>query len=335
MWRVGLVLLSLLFFALSSARLSLGERPTTADARVTKGDLQQSVQTATSEPTATAGDSDEQAVIRSAEAYAAFEDVWTALPSSDISAAQEEIPAFLMQEAQAQWAFAPNTTTPEEARGKASKPLADRADNAATRIYVLYGQYGWTTSSGMYHLAQSLARYGEVSVHQWDDRTIVQDAKRHSGKIVIIGYSLGANSTVAIANKLPHVDLIVAYDPSRLSPLAHEANGEFTQHVKPTVRRAICFYNPYAWYFGGARLEGSSVEVVPISNFHLAVAVDQRLHDITEEAVKQVALRLPAKESPAPEPANTVVASQPGKQVRAGGVNSVSRTAARASTPNG
>jgi dienelactone hydrolase len=333
MRRVGLILLSLVFFALSSARLSLGERPTTADVGTTKGDLQQSVQTTISEPTAIAGDSEEQAVIRSAESYAAFEDVWTALPSSQISAASEEIPAFLMQEAQAQWAFAP-ATTPEEGRGKATKPLPDRADNAATRIYVLYGQYGWTTSAGMYSLAQSLARYGEVSVHQWDDRTIVQDAKRHSGKIVIIGYSLGANSTVAIANKLPQVDLIVAYDPSRLSPLAHEVNGEFTQHVKPTVRRAICFYNPYAWYFGGARLAGSSVEVVPISNFHLAVAVDQRLHDITEEAVKQVALGSPAKESPTPEPANTVAATQPGKQVSSGGVNSVSRTAARASMPN-
>jgi pimeloyl-ACP methyl ester carboxylesterase len=271
--------------------------------------------------------------VRSAEAYAAFEDVWTALPSSQVSAAQEQIPASLMQEAQSQLAFAPSAATPEDARSKVSKALPDRTDNANTRIYVLYGQYGWTTSSGMYYLAQSLARYGEVSVHQWDDRTIVQDAKRHPGKIVIIGYSLGANSTVAIANKLPQVDLIVAYDPSRLSPLAHETNGEFTQHVKPSVRRAICFYNPYAWYFGGARLDGSQVEVVPISNFHLAVAVDQRLHEITEEAVKQVALGSPAKEGPAPE--NAVVASQPGKQASAGGVNSVSRTAARASMPNG
>jgi dienelactone hydrolase len=257
--------------------------------------------------------------VRSAEEYAAFEDLWTALPFSQVSAAQEPIPAFLMQEAQSQWTFAPSAATPEEARSSnVSKALPDRTDNAPTRIYVLYGQYGWATSSGMYYLAQSLARYGEVSVHNWDDRTVVQDAKRHAGKIVIIGYSLGANSTVAIANKLPQVDLIVAYDPSRLSPLAHEANGEFTQRVKPSVRRAICFYNPYAWYYGGARLDGSQVEVVPISNFHLTVAVDQRLHDITEEAVKQVAAGSPAKEGPAPE-----------------SVNAASRTAARASMPNG
>jgi hypothetical protein len=196
--------------------------------------------------------------------------------------------------------FEPSTVTLEEQRGRFSKLLADRADNAPMRIYVLYGQYGWTTSSGMYYLAQSVARYGEVSIREWDDRTIVPEARRHSGKIVIIGFSLGANTTVAIANKLPHVDLIVAYDPSRLSPLVHAADGEFTQHVAPTVRRAICFYNPYAWYFGGARLEGSQVETVLISNYHLDVAVDQRLHEITEEAVKQVAVTPPVQEAPAP-----------------------------------
>ena len=92
-----------------------------------------------------------------------------------------------MQEAQSQWVFAPGAMTPEDARSKVSRALPDRTDNANTRIYVLYGQYGWATSSGMYYLAQSLARYGEVSVHNWDDRTVVQDAKRHSGKIVIIG----------------------------------------------------------------------------------------------------------------------------------------------------
>ena len=282
MWRIGLGFLSLVFFAFSSARLCLGERQTTAVARAVKGDIQHSAEAAVSEPKASAG-SEEHVIVRSAEAYAAFENIWTTLPPSEMSTVQEQISASLMQEAQSQWAFAPSAAMPEEARSKVAKALPDRTDNAPTRIYVLYGQYGWATSSGMYYLAQNLARYGEVSVHPWDDRTILLDAKRHSGKIVIIGYSLGANSTVAIANKLPQVDLIVAYDPSRLSPLA----------------------------------------------------VDQRLHDITEEAVKQVALGSPAKEGPAPESANAFVASQPDKQASASGENSVSRTAARASMPNG
>jgi pimeloyl-ACP methyl ester carboxylesterase len=158
----------------------------------------------------------------------------------------------------------------------------------------------------MYYLAQSLAQYGEVSIHEWDDRTVVPEARRHSGKLVIVGFSLGANTAVAIANKLPHVDLLVAYDPSRLSPLVHAADGAFTQPVTPTVRRAICFYNPYAWYFGGARLEGSQVEIIPIINYHLAVAVDQRLHEITEDAVRKLAITPPAK-----EPSLFVAASRP------------------------
>jgi pimeloyl-ACP methyl ester carboxylesterase len=187
------------------------------------------------------------------------------------------------------------TGTPNDERGTFKVP-ADQAGNAPMRIYVLYGQYGWATSSGMYYLAQSLAQYGEVSIHEWDDRAVVPQARRHSGKVVVIGFSLGANTAVAIANKLPHVDLLIAYDPSRLSPLVDVAGGAFTQHVAPTVRRAICFYNPYAWYFGGARLEGSQVELVPIINYHLAVAADQRLHEITEDAVRKVAVTPSAKE---------------------------------------
>ena len=327
MRRAGVILLSVALFALSSARLDSSEWPRTRVARAEKGDLGYATQAAAAEPASGVAESEDHFEWRSAAAYAAFEDIWIGSPDQQGSPGREQILASAAPDIGAEWAFAPSTVMPEEPRIKVSKVVPQHPENTATRIYVLYGQYGWTTSSGMYYLAQGLARYGEVSVHHWDDRTIVQDAKRHSGKIVIIGYSLGANSTVAIANKLPRVDLIVAYDPSRLSPLAHETNGEFTQHVKPSVRRAICFYNPYAWYFGGARLEGSQVELFAIDNFHLTVAVDQRLHDITEEAVKQVAL--------GSQPANAVATTQPTKPVAERSANSLSRTAARSETPNG
>jgi len=327
MRRAGVILLSVLLFGLSSARLDSSERPATRVARAEKGDLSYVTQAAAVESAIGTAESEDHFEWRSAAAYAAFEDIWTGTPDQQGSPVQEQILASAAPDIGAEWAFAPSTLMPEEPRIKVTKVVPNHPENAPTRIYVLYGQYGWTTSSGMYYLAQSLAKYGEVSVHHWDDRTIVQDAKRQSGKVVIIGYSLGANSTVAIANKLPRVDLIVAYDPSRLSPLAHETNGEFTQHVKPSVRRAICFYNPYAWYFGGARLEGSQVELFAIDNFHLTVAVDRRLHDITEEAVKQVAL--------GPQPANAVATSQPGKPVAERSTNSLSRTAARSESPNG
>jgi hypothetical protein len=260
MWRVApLIILSLIFFGLSSARPYSGEQPT----------------------------------MMLAAPAAAFEDVRAGLPYQQASG-QTELQNLENAVPQA------STVTTEDGRGTLSRVPADPANNAPMRIYILYGQYWWATSSGMYYLAQSLVRYGEVSVHEWDDRTVVPEAKRHSGKVVIIGFSLGANTAVAIANKLPHADLIVAYDPSRLSPMVHVANGEFMQQVAPTVRRAICFYNPYAWYFGGARLEGSQVEIIPIVNYHLAVAVDQRLHEITEEAVRKVAVTTSVREAPAP-----------------------------------
>jgi hypothetical protein len=307
MRRAGLIFLFAFVFAISSAQLSSNERAALTIAAAGKADLQ-----------------------HAATIPVAFEELWGGVAYDKASPADERMAHLSVRESESDWSLEARAVVSPDGRTPSST-RAQRPENASTRIYVLYGQYGVTTSAGMYLLAQSLARYGEVSVHEWNDRTIVPDARRHSGKIVIIGYSLGANSTVAIANKLPHVDLIVAYDPSRLSPLAHEANGEFTQEVKASVRRAICFYNPYAWYFGGARLEGPQVETVPISHYHLAVAMDQSLHEITEQAVRQVAEGAPAKQ--APEPVKPVAAA-PGEKT-APAATSLSRTAAGSTAPKG
>jgi hypothetical protein len=249
MWRVAVIVLSLIFFGLSSVRLYPAEQQTIM---------------VTAPPGA----------VENVPGGLAYQQVprHPELQNLDNAARQA------------------STGTTNDGRSTLLRVPADGAANAPMRIYVLYGQYGWATSSGMYQLAQSLAQYGDVSIHEWDDRTVVPEARRHPGRLVIIGFSLGANTAVAIANKLPHVDLLVAYDPSRLSPLVHVVDDAFTQHVASTVRRAICFYNPYAWYFGGARLDGSQVETIPIINYHLAVAVDQRLHEITEDAVRKVAV---------------------------------------------
>ena len=235
----------------------------------------------------------------------AFENLWvhrTSLSTNEepekLAAAPWELEEALTKSESSAAAAGVEGSTADTASDQ--QPQQKPASNPATQIYVLYGQYGYPTSSGMYVLAQSLGRYGKVTTHYWDDRTIVSDAKQQSGKIVIIGYSLGANSAALIASRLPRVDLVVAYDPSRLSPLAQPDNGEYTEAVTPNVRRAISFYNPNAWYFGGARLSGPQVEIIPINDYHLAVPANWRLHEITEEAVKKVALESPEPRIEAP-----------------------------------
>jgi hypothetical protein len=60
---------------------------------------------------------------------------------------------------------------------------------------------------------------------------------------VVVGYSLGANSSVFVANKAKYVDLIIALQPSMLS---------WNPPVTGSVGRMIEIYNPNPWMtFGG------------------------------------------------------------------------------------
>jgi hypothetical protein len=334
MWRLRIVILSLLLFAALAAPFSWNDHAHTSPGGSGKAKIEHSSSFGASKAHASVVNSDELTPRNSTGAPLAFEELWAFRTGGQAPAGVQQVRPTSIQDSESELTIEPGSITSGEVREKPHEP-----ENGSIRIYVLYGQFGLPTSTGMYFLAEKLARYGRVSVHQWNDRTIVSDAKRQTGKIVIIGFSLGANSTAAIANRLPHVVLIVAYDPSRLSPLADQVKGEFVQHVKPTVRRAICFYNPNAWYFGGARLNGSQVETVAIADYHLAVPMDARLHDITEEAVRQVALastpQEPSMQAAPRKTVNAVLASRDGKQVQAGSMRTLSRTAARTLTPDG
>jgi hypothetical protein len=334
MWRLGIVIPSLVLSAALAAPFSWNGHAQINPGETGKADAEHSLKSGVSEAYASVATSDEPTPRTSAGAPLDFEELWAFRTGGQAPAGVQQVRPPSIQDSVSELTVEPSSIASEVVPEKPHEP-----ESGSMRIYVLYGQFGLPTSTGMYFLAEKLARYGKVSVHQWNDRTIVSDAKRQTGKIVIIGFSLGANSTAAIANRLPHVDLIVAYDPSRLSPLADQVKGEFVQHVKPTVRRAICFYNPDAWYFGGARLDGSHVETVPIADYHLAVPMDARLHDITEEAVRQVASASTLQEAPmqaTPTKAvNAVVASRDGKQIQPGSMRTLSRTAARTLTPDG
>ena len=60
---------------------------------------------------------------------------------------------------------------------------------------------------------------------------------------VVVGYSLGANSSVFVANTAKYVDLIIALQPSMLS---------WNPPVTGKVGRMIEIYNPNPWMtFGG------------------------------------------------------------------------------------
>jgi hypothetical protein len=116
------------------------------------------------------------------------------------------------------------------------------------RIYVLSGWFGMgPLSSGMSALVPRLQRFGLTTYHDWNDQQIIVAMNRLpvTQKIVIVGFSLGANELGWIEGRIKRrINLGVAYDPSKQSPLCtRSAEGEYVQTVTQ-YDRLICYYNP-------------------------------------------------------------------------------------------
>ena len=158
------------------------------------------------------------------------------------------------------------------------------------RIYILYGQFN--VAGTMPSLLTRLAPYGQPTGHSWDDPAVIPDVKQQTGKIVLIGYSLGANQLPWIAGHVARsVDQIIGYDPSRQSPLCHQQGNEWVEPVPHNVKEAFCYYNgdqngPHTWYYGGAKYTGSMVSIHNINESHFWVCSDENLHQMTIDAVK-------------------------------------------------
>jgi hypothetical protein len=172
----------------------------------------------------------------------------------------------------------------EEPNDDISPGEQDFREATTVRTFVLLGQGGTFTSHGMLTLASEASKYGPVSVHSWYDVNVISAINRETGRVAVVGYSLGANQLGWIGQHITRkVDLGVAYDPSRQSPLARGGVEQI-----PNFDRVICYYNPGTWFFGGAKLVGPNVELVPIISTHLGLQFRSDLHDLTIAAVSKL-----------------------------------------------
>jgi hypothetical protein len=157
----------------------------------------------------------------------------------------------------------------------------------SARVYVIFGQGGTLTSSGMTRLTARLSeiRGLTVSSHDWfKGPNIIVNSIRQLPKgepVILIGYSLGANATTRISHALPNreIALAIAYDPSIHSEV-FPADGN--------VRRMLLYHNNSRSLWGHARIPGPQVETTEINEGHLSVDSDQQLHARTLEAVLDV-----------------------------------------------
>jgi hypothetical protein len=169
-------------------------------------------------------------------------------------------------------------------QSEVDKTADQGGDVKNVRVFVLLGGLigidGVLTSAGMFGLASQIRALGAtVSTHLWsnwpDVRQLIEGLPL-STRVVLVGYSGGGSRATYVARAVMRpIDLVVAYDPSpawQMRPLP------------TTVLRAVCYHNnlPLMFGLGGGHLTGAHTLVTQeISEPHLLVQVDQRLHSQT------------------------------------------------------
>ena len=160
---------------------------------------------------------------------------------------------------------------------------------AKTFIGVLYPFLGPMAAIGLVDMAGELRALPDVEVatyqHQsW--RSLVDDINRQpkGTRILIVGYSLGANNAILVANSVAYVDSIVALQPSMLTT---------KDTLTGTVGKIIEIYNPNPWMtFGGmgsAKLEAPNIEYVVNNDSHPGAQFNKEFRNIVRNEVARLA----------------------------------------------
>ena len=177
---------------------------------------------------------------------------------------------------------------------------------AKTFVGVLWPMFGPTAAPGLIELVAELEMMPDVEVstylHQsWP--SLVEDIDRQAPgtHTVVVGYSLGANSSVFVANTAKYVDLIIALQPSMLS---------WNPPVTGKVGRMIEFYNPNPWMtFGGMgskKLIGENIEYIANYDSHPGAQFNSEFRSLVKSEIAKFAANV------RPETAQAV-ASRPNK----------------------
>ena len=184
---------------------------------------------------------------------------------------------------------------------------------AKTFVGVLWPMFGPLPAIGLVELAAELKMMPDVEVktylHQeWP--SLVDDlASQPPGThTVVVGYSLGANSSVFVANKSKYVDLIIALQPSMLS---------WDPPVTGKVGRMIEVYNPNPWMtFGGMgsrKLIGENIEYIANNDSHPGAQFNSDFRTLVKTEIAKLTAdnRLETAQTQAPKPVKLAQLSRP------------------------
>ena len=164
-------------------------------------------------------------------------------------------------------------------------------------VGVLWPMFGPTAAPGLVELVAELRMMPDVEVRTYLHQSwpsLVEDIDRQppGTRTVVVGYSLGANSSVFVANKAKYVDLIIALQPSTFS---------WNPSVTGNVGRMIEIYNPNRWMtFGGMgsnKLVGPNIDYIANNDSHPGAQFNSEFHSL----VKAEVVRLAAEKDPPAE----------------------------------
>jgi hypothetical protein len=184
---------------------------------------------------------------------------------------------------------------------------------AKTFVGMLYPLFGPVAAVGLVELAAELRSMPNVEVatylHQsWP--SLVDDINRQpkGTRIVVVGYSLGANNSVLVANSVDHIDSIIALQPSM-----------FTSNPSVTgkVGRIIEIYNPNPWMtFGGMgsqKIVGPNVEYIANNDTHPGAQFNSDFHNLVKSEVARLSTEddVQTAQAERPKPPHPIKPAQP------------------------
>jgi hypothetical protein len=178
---------------------------------------------------------------------------------------------------------------------------------ATTFIGVLWPLFGPLAAPGLVEFVAELQSMPDVEVKTYwhpEWASLVDDINHQSAgtHIIVIGYSLGANNAVLVANNTNYIDSIIALQPSIFT-----SNTPLTGNVG----RIVEIYNPNPWMtFGGMgsqKLIGANIEYIANNNSHLGAPFNPEFRNL----VKSEIARLSAEQLPDAAQAQTAKASHP------------------------
>jgi len=115
--------------------------------------------------------------------------------------------------------------------------------------------------------------------------SLVDDIKHQpeGTHIIIIGYSLGANNAILVANNTDYIDSIIALQPSIFT-----ANTTLTGKVG----RIVEIYNPNPWMtFGGMgsqKLEGPNIEYITNNDSHPGAPFNSEFRNLVRSEIARI-----------------------------------------------